>query len=90
VDLNDRAAMTRFLDLGADGIMDDEIETLREVLIERGQWVSQDGRLTRRRRNAGGSQPIFLAKYGWVTSSWESCPGIQRCLRRPQTGLERQ
>ena len=36
--INDRAGMTRFLDLGADGIMTDDIETLREVLIERGQW----------------------------------------------------
>jgi glycerophosphoryl diester phosphodiesterase len=36
--INDRAEMIRLLDLGADGIMTDEIETLREVLIERGQW----------------------------------------------------
>ncbi|MDQ2815103.1 MAG: glycerophosphodiester phosphodiesterase [Actinomycetota bacterium] len=36
--VNDRAEMTRFLDLGVDGIMTDDIETLREVLIERGQW----------------------------------------------------
>jgi glycerophosphoryl diester phosphodiesterase len=36
--VNDRAEMTRFLDLGADGVMTDDIETLRDVLIERGQW----------------------------------------------------
>jgi hypothetical protein len=30
--------MTRFLDLGADGVMTDDIEMLRDVLIERGQW----------------------------------------------------
>jgi glycerophosphoryl diester phosphodiesterase len=36
--INDRAGMTRFLDRGADGIMTDDIETLRAVLIERGQW----------------------------------------------------
>jgi glycerophosphoryl diester phosphodiesterase len=36
--VNDRAEMNRLLDLGADGIMTDDIETLREVLIERGQW----------------------------------------------------
>ena len=36
--INDRAEMARLLDLGADGIMTDDIETLREVLIERGQW----------------------------------------------------
>jgi glycerophosphoryl diester phosphodiesterase len=36
--INDRAEMTRLLDLGADGLMTDDIETLREVLIERGQW----------------------------------------------------
>ena len=36
--INDRAEMSRLLDLGADGIMTDDIETLREILIERGQW----------------------------------------------------
>jgi glycerophosphoryl diester phosphodiesterase len=41
--INDRARMTRFLDLGADGIMTDDIETLREVLIERGQWYPRSG-----------------------------------------------
>ncbi len=41
--INDRAAMTRFLDLGADGIMTDAIETLRDLLIERGQWHPRAG-----------------------------------------------
>jgi glycerophosphoryl diester phosphodiesterase len=41
--INDRARMTRFLDLGADGIMTDDIETLRDVLIERGQWHPRAG-----------------------------------------------
>ena len=36
--INDRAEMIRLLDKGADGIMTDDIETLREVLIERRQW----------------------------------------------------
>jgi len=36
--INDRAEMVRLLDLGADGIMTDDIVLLREVLIERGQW----------------------------------------------------
>jgi glycerophosphoryl diester phosphodiesterase len=36
--INDRAEMVRLLDLDVDGIMTDDIETLREVLIERGQW----------------------------------------------------
>ncbi len=36
--INDRAEMGRLLDLGADGIMTDDICSLREVLIERGQW----------------------------------------------------
>ena len=36
--INDRAAMTRLLDLGVDGIMTDETETLRDVLTTRGQW----------------------------------------------------
>jgi glycerophosphoryl diester phosphodiesterase len=41
--INDRAGMNRFLDLGADGIMTDDIETLRGVLIERGQWYPRMG-----------------------------------------------
>jgi len=41
--INDRARMIRFLDLGADGIMTDDVETLREVLIERGQWYPRMG-----------------------------------------------
>ena len=41
--VNDRAEMARFLDLGADGIMTDDIETLREVLIERSQWYPRTG-----------------------------------------------
>jgi glycerophosphoryl diester phosphodiesterase len=36
--VNGRTEMTRLLDLGADGVMTDDIVTLREVLIERGQW----------------------------------------------------
>jgi glycerophosphoryl diester phosphodiesterase len=36
--VNDRSDMTRLLDLGADGIMTDETDLLREVLIARGQW----------------------------------------------------
>ena len=41
--INDCAAMTRFLDLDVDGIMTDDIETLRAVLIERGQWYPRTG-----------------------------------------------
>ncbi|MBV9095212.1 MAG: glycerophosphodiester phosphodiesterase [Streptosporangiaceae bacterium] len=41
--INDRAGMARFLDLGADGIMTDDITTLRDVLIERGQWHPRAG-----------------------------------------------
>jgi glycerophosphoryl diester phosphodiesterase len=36
--VNDRATMTRLLDLGADGIMTDDAEALRDVLRSRGQW----------------------------------------------------
>lgn len=36
--VNDRAGMTRLLDLGADGIMTDQTVLLRDVLAERGQW----------------------------------------------------
>jgi glycerophosphoryl diester phosphodiesterase len=36
--VNDRSEMARLLDLGADGIMTDETDALREVLEQRGQW----------------------------------------------------
>jgi glycerophosphoryl diester phosphodiesterase len=36
--VNDTATMARMLDLGADGIMTDETEALRDLLVKRGQW----------------------------------------------------
>jgi glycerophosphoryl diester phosphodiesterase len=36
--INDRATMTRLLDLGVDGIITDELMTLRDLLIARGRW----------------------------------------------------
>jgi glycerophosphoryl diester phosphodiesterase len=36
--VNDRSTMIRLLDLGADGIMTDETDLLRDVLVARGQW----------------------------------------------------
>jgi glycerophosphoryl diester phosphodiesterase len=36
--VNDPETMIRLLDLGVDGIMTDETEVLRDVLIGRGQW----------------------------------------------------
>jgi glycerophosphoryl diester phosphodiesterase len=36
--VNDRSTMIRLLDLGADAIMTDETDLLREVLLARGQW----------------------------------------------------
>jgi glycerophosphoryl diester phosphodiesterase len=44
--INERPEMIRLLDLGADGIMTDDIETLRDVLIERGQWHPRVGSAT--------------------------------------------
>jgi glycerophosphoryl diester phosphodiesterase len=41
--INDRAEMIRFLDLGVDGVMTDDIVMLRDVLIERGQWHPRTG-----------------------------------------------
>ncbi|WP_369217542.1 glycerophosphodiester phosphodiesterase [Streptomyces flavofungini] len=37
--VNDAARMAALLDLGVDGIVSDHIETLREVLKDRGLWV---------------------------------------------------
>jgi glycerophosphoryl diester phosphodiesterase len=36
--LNTRAGIERALDLGADGVMTDEVELLRDILTERGDW----------------------------------------------------
>ena len=36
--INDKAEMARLLDLGADGIMTDQVSVLRDVLAERDQW----------------------------------------------------
>lgn len=45
--INDDREMHRLLDLGVDGIMTDRPETLRSVLIERGDWHGpRDGRAT--------------------------------------------
>ena len=38
--INDADQMRRLLDLGVDGIMTDDPELLRSVLIERGEWVA--------------------------------------------------
>ncbi|MER5967676.1 glycerophosphodiester phosphodiesterase family protein [Streptomyces sp. NPDC002057] len=37
--VNDPDRMNALLDLGVDGIMTDQLETLRSVLTERGEWV---------------------------------------------------
>jgi glycerophosphoryl diester phosphodiesterase len=41
--VNDPAVMARLLDLGVDGIMTDQTELLREVMISRGQWHPRAG-----------------------------------------------
>jgi glycerophosphoryl diester phosphodiesterase len=38
--INNREQMGRLLDIGVDGIMTDEAQVLRDVLLARGQWVS--------------------------------------------------
>ena len=41
--VNDAETMNSLLDLGADGIMTDQIELLRKVMIDRGQWNPRAG-----------------------------------------------
>ena len=41
--VNDREQMAALLDLGVDGIMTDNTELLREVLVSRGQWHPASG-----------------------------------------------
>lgn len=36
--VNDRTTMVRLLELGVDGIITDELEVLRDLLVARGQW----------------------------------------------------
>jgi glycerophosphoryl diester phosphodiesterase len=43
--LNTRAEIERALDLGADGVMTDDVVLLRDILAERGQWHPRVGRL---------------------------------------------
>ena len=37
--INDEAEIERLLDLGVDGIMTDQPAVLKQVLVERGEWV---------------------------------------------------
>lgn len=41
--VNEAALMSSLLDLGVDGIMTDQTELLREVMISRGQWHPREG-----------------------------------------------
>ncbi len=38
--INDPADMRRLLDLGVDGLVTDRVDLLRDVLVDRGQWVT--------------------------------------------------
>lgn len=44
--VNDEATMVHLLELGVDGIITDRIDTLRDVLIARGEWHPAPGRTT--------------------------------------------
>jgi glycerophosphoryl diester phosphodiesterase len=38
--VNAAAQMTQLLDMGVDGLVTDQLSTLREVLTQRGKWVT--------------------------------------------------
>ncbi len=38
--IDDAGEMARLLDLGVDGIMTDSPSVLKDVLVQRGQWVA--------------------------------------------------
>jgi glycerophosphoryl diester phosphodiesterase len=53
--LNTREEIEHALDLGADGVMTDDVVLLRDILIERGQWHPREGAQTPLRED---SSPI--------------------------------
>ncbi len=55
--INDRPDMERLIELGVDGIVTDDLATLKAVLVERGLWEDTMTRLAARRGLRPGRQP---------------------------------
>ena len=74
--VNDPKIMAAMLDLGVDGIMTDQTEALRELMISRGQW-NPAGRLDT--TNCPGWRRSESAQGVGNSAGRESCPGTHRC-----------
>jgi glycerophosphoryl diester phosphodiesterase len=72
--LNTRAEIERALDLGADGVMTDDIVLLRDILIERGQWHPREGAQTPLPEDSPSLSGSPLA----VPSALESSPPVHQ------------
>jgi len=75
--LNTRAEIEHALDLGADGVMTDNIVLLRDILTERGQWNPRVAVLRAYCDPKGPQVPETSRKRGWRRWAWgilSGCP----------------
>jgi glycerophosphoryl diester phosphodiesterase len=73
--LNTREEIEHALDLGADGVMTDDIVLLRDILIERGQWHPREGAQTLLRES---SPSVYQASPPVHQASPPTAPPVMR------------